>query len=94
VTEWRFSFFCAVEGVTVDTRERTPFSYFLCLICRYYLGARSAVIVGTRQKVINAGKEKEIQIERRVTYIVFLSTAVVPSKTLFFSSTCPDSSQL
>ena len=72
MTEWGFSFFCAAEGVTVDTKEGTDtFSYFLCLICRYYLGARSAVVVGTGQKVTNAGKEKEIQIERRVINIVF-----------------------
>jgi len=40
------------------------FRYFLGLICRYYLGALAAIIAGTRKKVINAGKEKEIQIER------------------------------
>jgi hypothetical protein len=70
------------------------FSYFLCFICRYYLRTLAAIIIGTRKKVINAGKEKEIQTERRVIYIVFLSTAVVPSTPLLITKTCLGSSQL
>jgi hypothetical protein len=57
-------------------------SYISLLPC-----SRAAIIVGTREMIRNAGKEKEIQRQKkRVIHIVFLSTTVVCS-TLLFSQT-------